>query len=93
MFVFLFEIFVMVSFGLAWLGLTSSSFRWKCRTCCCALVVTPCFCCCFIYFPFAEVLDGLHYQDSHEWVKVEGDVGIVGITDHAQVKCVKHHHV
>ena len=37
------------------------------------------------YFPFAEVLDGLHYQDSHEWVKVEGDVGIVGITDHAQV--------
>lgn len=47
----------------------------------------------FCYFPFAEVLDGLHYQDSHEWVKVDGDVGIVGITDHAQVKCVKHHHV
>ena len=74
---FLFESFVMV---FVCLGLNSSSFRWKYRTCCCALVVTP-RCCRF----FAEVLDGLHYQDSHEWVKVEGDVGIVGITDHAQV--------
>lgn len=33
----------------------------------------------------AEVVDGLHYADSHEWVKVEGDVGTFGITDHAQV--------
>lgn len=33
----------------------------------------------------AEVREGLHYADSHEWVKVEGDIGIVGITDHAQV--------
>ncbi|KAG0556565.1 hypothetical protein KC19_11G063000 [Ceratodon purpureus] len=37
--------------------------------------------------PFAsdEVRPGLYYADSHEWVKVEGDIGIVGITDHAQL--------
>ncbi|CAK9874258.1 unnamed protein product [Sphagnum jensenii] len=32
----------------------------------------------------AEVLDGLHYAASHEWVKVEGSTAIVGISDHAQ---------
>ena len=32
----------------------------------------------------AEVRDGLYYSKEHEWIKVEGDVGIVGITDHAQ---------
>ena len=26
----------------------------------------------------------LHYARSHEWVRVEGDTGTVGITDHAQ---------
>ena len=26
----------------------------------------------------------LHYTKEHEWVRVEGDVGVVGITDHAQ---------
>lgn len=26
----------------------------------------------------------LKYADSHEWVKVEGNTAIVGITDHAQ---------
>jgi glycine cleavage system H protein len=31
-----------------------------------------------------EVLDGLHYAASHEWVKVEGSTAIVGISDHAQ---------
>jgi len=25
-----------------------------------------------------------HYTKEHEWVRVEGDVGVVGITDHAQ---------
>ncbi|CAI0418658.1 unnamed protein product, partial [Linum tenue] len=30
------------------------------------------------------VLDGLKYAKSHEWVKHEGDVALVGITDHAQ---------
>ena len=27
---------------------------------------------------------GLHYSKEHEWVKVEGDVATVGITDYAQ---------
>ncbi len=25
-----------------------------------------------------------HYTKEHEWVRVEGDTGVVGITDHAQ---------
>lgn len=32
----------------------------------------------------SEVKQGLYYSESHEWVKVEGDCGYVGITDHAQ---------
>lgn len=32
----------------------------------------------------SEVKEGLYYSESHEWVKVEGDCGYVGITDHAQ---------
>ena len=28
--------------------------------------------------------DDRHYSRSHEWVRVDGDVGTVGITDHAQ---------
>jgi len=32
----------------------------------------------------SEVPEGLHYTKDHEWVKVEGDVATVGITDHAQ---------
>jgi glycine cleavage system H lipoate-binding protein len=31
------------------------------------------------------VLDGLKYASSHEWVKHEGPVATIGITDHAQV--------
>jgi glycine cleavage system H protein len=27
---------------------------------------------------------GLHYTKDHEWTKIEGDIAIVGITDHAQ---------
>jgi glycine cleavage system H protein len=26
----------------------------------------------------------LHYTKEHEWVRVEGDTGVIGITDHAQ---------
>ncbi|KAJ0964347.1 hypothetical protein J5N97_029469 [Dioscorea zingiberensis] len=33
---------------------------------------------------FSSVLDGLKYSPSHEWVKHEGAVATVGITDHAQ---------
>ena len=32
----------------------------------------------------ANVPEELHYSKDHEWVRVEGDVGVVGITDHAQ---------
>ena len=28
--------------------------------------------------------DGLHYSEAHEWVRVEGDRAVVGITDYAQ---------
>ncbi len=32
----------------------------------------------------AKVIEGLYYSESHEWVKVEGNVAYVGISDHAQ---------
>lgn len=32
----------------------------------------------------SKVLNGLYYSESHEWVKVEGNTAIVGITDYAQ---------
>ncbi len=28
--------------------------------------------------------DEVHYTQSHEWVRIDGDLGTVGITDHAQ---------
>ena len=28
--------------------------------------------------------EDLHYSQSHEWVRIDGDIGTVGITDHAQ---------
>lgn len=34
----------------------------------------------------ASVPDGLKYSKTHEWVRVEGDVATVGITDHAQAE-------
>ena len=32
----------------------------------------------------AKVLEGLYYSESHEYVRVEGDYGFIGITDYAQ---------
>ena len=32
----------------------------------------------------ANVPENLHYSKDHEWVRIEGDTGTVGITDHAQ---------
>ena len=32
----------------------------------------------------AKVIEGLYYAESHEYVKVEGEFGYVGITDYAQ---------
>ncbi len=33
-----------------------------------------------------KVIEGLYYTKNDEWVKVEGDIGTVGITDYAQDK-------
>lgn len=30
------------------------------------------------------ILEGLRYQESHEWIKVEGNMGTIGISDFAQ---------
>ena len=32
----------------------------------------------------ANVPEDLQYSKDHEWIKVEGDIGTIGITDHAQ---------
>ena len=32
----------------------------------------------------AKVIEGLYYSESHEFVRVEGDFGYIGITDYAQ---------
>ncbi len=32
----------------------------------------------------SNVIDGLYYSESHEYVKVEGNFGFIGITDYAQ---------
>lgn len=32
----------------------------------------------------SKVIEGLKYSKDHEWVKVDGTVATVGITDHAQ---------
>ena len=31
-----------------------------------------------------NIPENLHYTKDHEWIRVEGDTGTVGITDHAQ---------
>lgn len=33
---------------------------------------------------FVNIPGDLKYTKSHEWVRVEGDVAVIGITDHAQ---------
>ncbi|MBR7055170.1 MAG: glycine cleavage system protein GcvH [Prevotella sp.] len=32
----------------------------------------------------AKVLEGLYYSESHEYLRLEGDYGYIGITDYAQ---------
>ncbi len=32
----------------------------------------------------SKIVDGLYYAESHEYVKIEGEYGYVGITDYAQ---------
>jgi len=32
----------------------------------------------------AKVIEGLYYSESHEYVRIEGEYGFIGITDYAQ---------
>lgn len=32
----------------------------------------------------SKVIEGLRYSETHEWVKVEGNVAVIGVTDFAQ---------
>ena len=34
----------------------------------------------------SKILEGLKYSESHEWLKVEGNVTIIGVTDFAQAE-------
>ena len=36
------------------------------------------------YRTMAKTIEGLFYSESHEWVKVDGETAIIGISDHAQ---------
>ena len=33
-----------------------------------------------------ELRDDLKYTKEHEWIKIKGDVAVIGITDHAQAE-------
>lgn len=33
-----------------------------------------------------SVPDELKFADTHEWIRIDGDIGTVGITDHAQAE-------
>ena len=33
-----------------------------------------------------NIPDHLKYTASHEWIRIEGDTAVIGITDHAQVE-------
>ena len=32
----------------------------------------------------SKVIEGLRYSEDHEWVKVEGDIAVIGVSDFAQ---------
>lgn len=34
----------------------------------------------------SKILEGLKYSESHEWVKAEGNVAVIGVTDFAQAE-------
>ena len=38
------------------------------------------------YREMSKIIEGLKYSDTHEWVKVEGDIAIIGVTDFAQTE-------
>ena len=33
----------------------------------------------------SKVVEGLRYSEDHEWVKVEGDIAVIGISDFAHI--------
>ena len=34
----------------------------------------------------SNIPDHLKYTASHEWIRIEGDTAVIGITDHAQAE-------
>lgn len=32
----------------------------------------------------SKIIEGLKYSETHEWVKVEGNVAVIGVSDYAQ---------
>ena len=34
----------------------------------------------------SKIIEGLLYSESHEWVKVDGDVAVIGVSDFAQTE-------
>ena len=32
----------------------------------------------------SKIIEGLLYSESHEWVKIDGNVAIIGVSDFAQ---------
>lgn len=32
----------------------------------------------------SKIINGLKYSETHEWVKIEGEIAIIGVTDYAQ---------
>ena len=34
----------------------------------------------------SKVIEGLLYSESHEWVKVDGDIAVIGVSDFAQAE-------
>lgn len=34
----------------------------------------------------SKIVEGLLYSESHEWVKVDGDVAVIGVSDFAQAE-------
>ena len=34
----------------------------------------------------SKIIEGLKYSESHEWVKVEGGLAVIGVTDFAQAE-------
>ena len=34
----------------------------------------------------SKIIEGLKYSESHEWVKVEGNIAVIGVSDFAQAE-------